>query len=129
MTCDISSCEVTYPYFIGECGSNSCNSLPCKYGGTCQMKGSDVYSCVCKKGFTGKCRDASQKSITGDACFFEPLDRAQSKKNFEPSFVKIGWRVQKLWASEIAYFWSIIFQRWPPSIMVLMTVLEFWFSV
>jgi hypothetical protein len=28
---------------------------------------------------------------------FEPLDRAQSKKNFEPSFVKIGWRVQKLW--------------------------------
>jgi hypothetical protein len=54
MTCDISSCEVTYPYFIGECGSNSCNSLPCKYGGTCQMKGSDVYSCVCKKGFTGK---------------------------------------------------------------------------
>jgi hypothetical protein len=33
---------------------------------------------------------------------FEPLDRAQSKKNFEPSFVKIGWRVQKLWASEMA---------------------------
>ena len=55
------------------------------------------------------------------------LDRAPSKKNFEPSFVKIGWRVQKLWAFEIDYFWSIIFPRWPPSIMVLMTVLEFWF--
>jgi hypothetical protein len=30
-----------------------------------------------------------------------------------------------LLAFEIAYFWSIIFPRWPPSIMVLMTVLEF----
>jgi hypothetical protein len=35
-------------------------------------------------------RDASQKSITGVLAVFEPLDRAQSKKNFEPSFVKIG---------------------------------------
>ena len=25
------------------------------------------------------------------------LDRAPSKKNFEPSFVNIGWRVQKWW--------------------------------
>ncbi|CAC5391138.1 unnamed protein product [Mytilus coruscus] len=39
---------------IAECGSNSCNSLPCKYGGTCLAKDSDVYSCVCKHGFTGR---------------------------------------------------------------------------
>jgi hypothetical protein len=26
---------------------------------------------------------------------FQPLDRAQSKKTFEPSFVKIGWRVHQ----------------------------------
>jgi hypothetical protein len=37
-----------------------------------------------------------KNQLQGMLAVFEPLDRAQSKKNFEPSFVKIGWRVQKL---------------------------------
>jgi hypothetical protein len=37
--------------------------------------------------------------------------------------------VTKFFDRHNVYFWSIIFQRWPPSIMVLMTVLEFWFFV
>ena len=37
-----------------------------------------------------------KNQLQGMLAVFEPLLRAQSKKNFEPSFVKIGWRVQKL---------------------------------
>jgi hypothetical protein len=31
-----------------------------------------------------------KNQLQGMLAVFEPLDRAQSKKNFEPSFVKIG---------------------------------------
>jgi hypothetical protein len=31
-----------------------------------------------------------KNQLQGMLTVFEPLDRAQSKKNFEPSFVKIG---------------------------------------
>ena len=33
-----------------------------------------------------------KNQLQGMLAVFEPLDRAQSKKNFEHSFVKIGWR-------------------------------------
>lgn len=54
---------------------------------------------------------AVQNQLQRMCTLYEPLDRAQSRMNIEPSFVKIWWRVQKLWASGIVYFWSIVFPR------------------
>ena len=44
----------TFSYFLGECGENPCNSLPCQHGATCIKVDNDSYECLCPTGWVGK---------------------------------------------------------------------------
>ena len=45
---DINSCYVSFSLNL-----DSCYSVSCKYGGTCQVEGSS-YRCICMPGYVGR---------------------------------------------------------------------------
>jgi len=48
--------------FSDSCEKNACRELPCKNGGTCSMLNTDIHTCLCREGYTGRSRTILIKS-------------------------------------------------------------------